>query len=35
LLTLKAILPADLDVGLMALSRRAPGGGDWLFPLHC
>jgi hypothetical protein len=35
LLTLMEALPAELNVGLMALSRRAPGGGNRLLALHC
>jgi hypothetical protein len=30
-----AALAAELDVGLMASTRRAPSGGDRLLALHC
>jgi hypothetical protein len=30
-----AALASRLDVGLMALTRRTPSGGDRLFTLHC
>ncbi len=35
LLTLIVALAAGLDVGLMALTRRTPSGGDRLLTLQC
>jgi hypothetical protein len=35
LLTLMAALAAEQDVGLLALTRLAPSGGDWLLTLRC